>query len=85
VKLYATVTSERASKGQGGNEYLIIDLTVGNAAREQIGQVELIYNDDRKHGVALDEWVLQYRAGDSEADNEWAIIAHGNVARGNKQ
>ena len=28
MKLYATITSERASKGQGGNEYLDIDITV---------------------------------------------------------
>lgn len=26
MKLYATVTSERASKGQGGNEYIAIQL-----------------------------------------------------------
>ncbi len=26
MKLYATVTSERASKGQGGNEYIDVDL-----------------------------------------------------------
>lgn len=26
MKLYATVTSERASKGQGGNKYLIIEV-----------------------------------------------------------
>lgn len=26
MKLYATTTSERASKGQGGNEYLVIDI-----------------------------------------------------------
>jgi len=29
MKLYATTTSERASKGQGGNEYLNIVITVG--------------------------------------------------------
>ena len=29
MKLYAKTTSERASKGQGGNEYLDIDITVG--------------------------------------------------------
>ncbi len=28
MKLYATTTSERASKGQGGNEFLEIKLTV---------------------------------------------------------
>ena len=27
MKLYATTTSERASKGQGGNDYLIIDVS----------------------------------------------------------
>lgn len=26
MKLYATTTSERASKGQGGNDYLIIEV-----------------------------------------------------------
>lgn len=31
MKLYATVTSERASKGQGGNEYINIDLMRGSA------------------------------------------------------
>ena len=29
MKLYATITSERASKGQGGNERLDIQITVG--------------------------------------------------------
>ena len=28
MKLYATTTSERATKGQGGNEYLNIDIQV---------------------------------------------------------
>ena len=80
--MYATTTSDRASKGQGGNKYLIIDLFVGNVAREQIGQVELIYNDDRKHKVPMDEWVLQYRPTE---DDEWDIIAQGNIKRGKKQ
>ena len=26
MKLYATITSERASKGQGGNEYIRVEL-----------------------------------------------------------
>jgi len=26
MKLYATITSERATKGQGGNKYLIIEI-----------------------------------------------------------
>ncbi len=32
MKLYATVTSERASKGQGGNDYLDIDIFCGTTA-----------------------------------------------------
>lgn len=31
MKLYATTTSERASKGQGGNKLLNIDITAGNS------------------------------------------------------
>ena len=31
MKLYAKVTSERATKGQGGNKRLDIQLTVGHA------------------------------------------------------
>jgi len=27
MKLYSTITSERATKGQGGNEYLDIEIT----------------------------------------------------------
>lgn len=30
MKLYATISSERATKGQGGNRYLEIALTVGS-------------------------------------------------------
>ena len=30
MKLYAKITSERASKGQGGNKYLEIELLVGS-------------------------------------------------------
>ncbi len=83
MRVYAQVTSERASKGQGGNEYLIIDLTVGDKARESIGQVELYYSADSKNpeyikdGITEDEWVLQYRPTE---EDDWIIIAQGNVS-----
>lgn len=32
MKLYATTTSERASKGQGGNDRMYIDVNVGEIA-----------------------------------------------------
>jgi hypothetical protein len=35
MKLYATTTSERATKGQGGNEYLEIDITIKDDAGER--------------------------------------------------
>lgn len=76
-RLYATATSEKASKGQGGQDYLIIDLNVG---KEQVAQIELLYNNDSKrHGTDLDEWVLQYRPEGSDEDLEWTILAQGNV------
>lgn len=31
MKLYAKVSSERATKGQGGNQFINIDLLVGSA------------------------------------------------------
>lgn len=47
MKLYATVTSERASKGQGGNKYLDIDITVGDAEKPRmLAQLTARYSDD---------------------------------------
>jgi hypothetical protein len=66
MKLYATTTSERASKGQGGNEYICIKLTVQNGTRQDypIGEIILEYNDDVKNykDVNQNEWVLKYLA-----------------------
>jgi hypothetical protein len=46
MKLYATTTSERASKGQGGNQYLNIMLTAGNKARALVGQLDMSIEND---------------------------------------
>ena len=35
MKLYATVTSERASKGQGGNKFLDVAVLVGDARTQR--------------------------------------------------
>lgn len=37
MKLYATVTSERASKGQGGNDYLVADFTINKISIGKVG------------------------------------------------
>lgn len=43
MKLYATVTSERASKGQGGNKYLKTTYSVGSSEDSSpIANVELL-------------------------------------------
>lgn len=47
MKLYAKITSERATKGQGGNDYLDIDLTVGDAKNQiSFARFTLRYSDE---------------------------------------
>lgn len=63
MKLYASVTSDRATKGQGGNEYICIKLTVQNGSKQDypIGEIVLEYKDDVKtHRVNQNEWILKY-------------------------
>jgi hypothetical protein len=66
MKLYATVTSERASKGQGGNKYVYADFSVDH---ERVGEVELYLSDDG-------EWNLKFRANELM---DWDIIRRGNI------
>lgn len=40
MKLYATTTSERASKGQGGNDYLHIDII--NENRQPLATIDIV-------------------------------------------
>lgn len=76
MKLYATVTSERASKGQGGNEYVLIDFTAGDKDNH-IGQVELyLYDDDVKQGSEENEWLLKWRRNE---DDDWHILSQGHI------
>jgi len=78
MKLYATTTSERASKGQGGNEFLEVALTLEGAdATITIGTIYLDINEDTKnHGSELDEWVLSWqRLGADDPE----IIAQGHI------
>ena len=50
MKLYATVTSERATKGQGGNKYLVIEIKVegftGIPTRANLYRLSLSPNDN---------------------------------------
>jgi len=49
MKLYATTTSERASKGQGGNEYLKIEIT--DADKNLLGIIQLSPKPDGSRHV----------------------------------
>lgn len=47
MKLYATVTSERASKSQGGNERVDIELSVGSRDNSRlIAMIHLVADGD---------------------------------------
>jgi hypothetical protein len=60
MKLYGTITSERASKGQGGNEYLHMTIT-----REVNGERVPVYFV----GVWQDNFIVEKIAG-SEFDKK---------------
>ena len=51
MKLYATTTSERATKGQGGNKRLDIQLTVGNIERLEAGVVSMREIEKNKFSI----------------------------------
>lgn len=66
-KLYATMTSEKASKGQGGNKYLHIFLTVGSKDNQiDFGDILLDMRHNEEGKIA---YVLQYR-GEEIASHE---------------
>lgn len=46
MKLYATVTSERASKGQGGNREVVINLKIDPKKRMEVGKLVMRCEDD---------------------------------------
>jgi len=50
MKLYATVSSERATKGQGGNDFIAIRLMCGSAkSQKQAGFIEMRLMNDEKY------------------------------------
>lgn len=58
MKLYATVQSERASKGQGGNQFLKVDIT--GEHEETILSLEYLNNNGKMylHSVIGDSMAL---------------------------
>jgi len=57
MKLYATITSERATKGQGGNKYLEIDI-LGDE-KNLIGKISIFPADQyNKYGLISYKWLV---------------------------
>lgn len=55
MKLYATTTSERASKGQGGNEYLNIDILINDRQQPQFRTIV-------KHGKTTGQTTVLFQS-----------------------
>lgn len=59
MKLYATITSERASKGQGGNKYL--DVIIKDDNKEDIIRLSIIpFKDDVGDGITATIWWAEH-------------------------
>ena len=75
MKLYATVTSERATKGQGGNRDVVVDLFVGSA-KESRHIVRLVLATEGN------EYSLSYT--DREKNEDMLILKYGEIKSNNK-
>ena len=79
MKLYGITTSDKVTKGVGGDEYIEIELKVKN---KRIGFIYLDYkNDKQDHDCEQDEWILQWKDCRRGFDNKTdpTIIAQDNI------
>ena len=69
MKLYSTVTSERATKGQGGNKFLKIEIK--DEKQKLIGLIDVFPADKmNRYGLICYKWFV----GTSEG---WQVQSHG--------
>ncbi len=75
MKLYATTTSERASKGQGGNEY--IEVEVLNEQKRRIHILHIIPRGDDNLFIINhnDAYIQKSRGGGYNVDIREALTA----------
>jgi hypothetical protein len=76
MKLYATISSERATKGQGGNRYINIDLLVGSAKNPATaGSISffidkedyvITYNDDEIYRQSMPKTKGKQQKGETD-------------------
>lgn len=77
MKLYATTTSERASKGQGGNKEIVIGLNVGSSADSRnIAQFKLL-------ALTNGEYELYYANLDESLSS--TLLQRGSLIKGKKK
>lgn len=78
MKLHLTAQSERGKEAtKSANDFIIIDLTVH---RQVVGQIELYLNhDSEKDGYDNDEWLIKYKRNPDSEEEDWNIIAQGNI------
>lgn len=60
MKLYAKIKSERAEKGQGGNEYLLIDIL--NEKEDKILQIHITQAKDHLRGEHQNIYIYNPKA-----------------------
>lgn len=85
MKLYATVTSERASKGQGGNNELVINITVGNKSRREIANIVLRTSGGSLTGDSDDQYALEYYPVNRDKGGRVVLDTGSLEVKGNKQ
>lgn len=77
MKLYATTTSERASKGQGGNEYLDIEIYAFNRDNP-VGRISVTTDTDSTDKVK--QWIITWQG--VYDDDERVILQEGHETEG---
>lgn len=67
MKIYATTTSERATKGQGGNDYL--DIEVKGENQEKLLELRITQNEDGEH-YTVEGYAISYHAKNGDLRSE---------------
>ena len=82
MKLYAKTTSERASKGQGGNKKLEINLTIDDKLRKEIGNLIMTY--DNIEGYSVYYYPINSNCVEQKL-NSGRVLLYKTITKGEKQ
>ena len=86
MKLYATTTSERASKGQGGNDFLEIELKAFDRDRP-VGHItiDLVTDSTEKLNQYIIKWYPDGIDGEADGYTDPTILKEGHRDEGEIQ